>query len=73
MQSNTMKQKDIASLRTKSVAELTKRATELNVQMAKLKGEMTLRRLKNVNAVKNLKRELAVVMTIKNQLLVKGK
>ncbi len=59
-----MKPKDIASLRTKSVAELTKRARELNVQMAKLKGEMTLRRLKNVNAVKNVKRELAVVMTI---------
>jgi len=54
-----MKKKNIADLRNKTVAELEKLAAELSVR--------PLSKSKNTNLVKNLKIDLARVLTIKNQ------
>lgn len=62
-----MKKKDIADLRNKTEAELTKTVADLNVAINKAQMELFTRKTKNTNIAKNLKRQLAVILSIKNE------
>lgn len=63
-----MKTKDLSALRSKTSGELDKMVSDLRIQIARFTLEMPLRRQKNTNLVKNLKRSLAQVLTIKTEL-----
>lgn len=60
-----MKRKDITELKNKTQEELDKMATDLSVQITKLQMELRTRKSKNTNVVKNLKKDLARILTIK--------
>lgn len=59
-----MKQKDLKNLASKSVAEITKFMSDLQKQSVSLTMQIKSRKLKNTNAVKNLKRSIAQAKTI---------
>lgn len=59
-----MKQKDLKSFASKSVAELTKFVGDLQKQSASLSMQLKSRKIKNTNAVKNLKRGIAQAKTM---------
>lgn len=61
-----MKQKDLKNLASKSVAEITKFMSDLQKQSVSLTMQIKSRKLKNTNAVKNLKRSIAQAKTIIN-------
>lgn len=61
-----MKQKDLKSFVSKSVSEMQKFVADLEKQSASLSMQLKSRKLKNSNAVKNLKRSIAQAKTIIN-------
>ncbi len=61
-----MKKKDIADLNNKTKAELTKMAGDMRKQIEKAALDLKGRRTKNTNVAKNLKKDLARVLTICN-------
>lgn len=61
-----MKKKDIKDLNTKTRAELLKMAGDLKKQIEKASLDLKARRTKNTNVVKNMKKDLARVLTICN-------
>ncbi len=58
-----MKQKELKNLASKSITELEKFAADLEKQSASLSMQLKSRKLKNTNAVKNLKKSIARVKT----------
>jgi ribosomal protein L29 len=61
-----MKKKDLKGFTSKSVAELTKFVGDLQKQTLSLSMQLKSRKLKNTNAVKNLKRSIAQAKTLVN-------
>ena len=58
-----MKKKDLSSLRNKSLDDLKKAVSELNVNITKTLLDQNARRLKNTNAGKLLLKDLAQTLT----------
>lgn len=59
-----MKKNTRDDIKAKSVAELAKKAAELNKQIAAERLKTQTSSVKNVHAVRLIKRELAVVLTV---------
>jgi ribosomal protein L29 len=59
-----MKKKDISSLRTKSKEELIKMLTEKKLEANKAKAEIKAGTEKNLKKVTNLRKEIAVILTV---------
>ena len=59
-----MKKKDIESLRTKGKDELLKIVAERRLEADKAKAEVKAGTQKNIKKVTNLRREIAVILTI---------
>jgi len=59
-----MKKKDIESLRTKGKDELLKIVAERRLEADKAKAEVKAGIQKNIKKVTNLRREIAVILTI---------
>ena len=59
-----MKKKDLSSLRNKSLDDLKKAVSELNVNITKTLLDQNARRLKNTNAGKLLHKNLAQTLTV---------
>lgn len=62
-----MKRKDLLDLRNKSSAELTKLAGERKSQANKKKMEIVSGKNKNLREYKNLRRELAKILTLASE------
>lgn len=62
-----MKKKDVTDLRNKTLPELEKLSGELRSQITKAQMEMAMRKAKNTNLAKNLKRTLNVTLSIKRE------
>lgn len=67
-----MKRDELKSLRTKTQEELIKLAAEKRQGLAKLGAELSLGKHKNVKVVKNLRKELAKVLTILSEKKLEG-
>lgn len=61
-----MKQKDLKNFVSKSISEMQKFVADLEKQSASLSMQLKSRKLKNSNAVKNLKRSIAQAKTVIN-------
>lgn len=59
-----MKKKELAELRVKEVKELNKLAEDREAEMKKIIPELGIGKEKNLKKVKNLRREIAQVLTI---------
>lgn len=62
-----MKRKDLQDLKNKTIAELEKLSSELNVQIRKFQLESKMRKNKNTNLAKIIKKDLARILTVKRQ------
>ena len=60
-----MKGKDKKALHSKTVAELTSLSKEKQDKLANMRMELSMNKTKNVHAGKALKREIAIIETIK--------
>lgn len=58
-----MKKKDLANINSKSISELENLANDLRLQINRAKMDMSMHRIKNTNAEKNLKKTLAQTLT----------
>ncbi len=63
-----MKKKDLAHIRSQTVPELEKLAGELRVQITKAKMELAMHKSKNTNIVKNLRRDLGRILSLKREM-----
>ena len=63
-----MKNKDLKDLKNKTVAELDVMAGKTRAEIIRAKMELAMRRAKNTNVAKNLKRNLAQILTIRKEL-----
>ena len=59
-----MKKDKKQELRSQKVIQLNKRLEEINTELAKLKLDLQMGRVKNTNALSILKNERAVILTI---------
>jgi large subunit ribosomal protein L29 len=59
-----MKTKDLSALRTKEKEELIKMLSERRLEAAKAKAEIKAGTQKNLKKVTNLRREIAVILTV---------
>lgn len=59
-----MKKKELIQLRKKSVKDLTVEAQKLREEISKAHIELAVGNVKNVRQVKNLRRDLAQILTI---------
>lgn len=59
-----MKKKELIQLRKKSVKDLTVEAQKLREELSKAHIELAVGNVKNVRQVKNLRRDLAQILTI---------
>ncbi len=64
----SMKNKDLKDLKNKTVAELDVMAGKTRAEIIRAKMELAMRRAKNTNVAKNLKRNLAQILTIRKEL-----
>ena len=62
-----MKRKDLKNFVNKSVKELEKEVETMKAQASSISMQLMGRRLKNTNAVKNLKKSIAQLSTILRQ------
>jgi large subunit ribosomal protein L29 len=62
-----MKRKDLKNFVNKSVKELEKEVETMKAQSSSISMQLMGRRLKNTNAVKNLKKSIAQLSTILRQ------
>lgn len=63
-----MKAKDISDLRNKTVVELTKMAADLGVEINKVRMSQATHKNKNTNIASNLKRKLAIILSISSEI-----
>lgn len=68
-----MKRKDISDLKTKTVAELSKLADDLGVQIAKARMDLATRKNKNTNFAANMKQKLATILSIRREMEIYAK
>lgn len=68
-----MKKSDLQNIRGKTLVELEKMAGQVQKDVARGRMELAMRRSKNTNIVKKLHRDLAQILTIKNELAKEGK
>ncbi len=68
-----MKKKDIAELKNKTAAELSKLVVDLEVQINKASMDLATRKNKNTNLRSNLKQKLATVLSISREIEVYAK
>ena len=68
-----MKAKDISDLRNKTVVELTKMANDLGMEINKVRMTQATHKNKNTNIVSNLKRKLAVILSISREIKLYAK
>ena len=61
-----MKKKDLQTLKDKNHADLVKEVAELKNQMAKMQLENSVNVPKDTNIISNMKKKLAVILTIIN-------
>lgn len=59
-----MKKKDLLELKTKPKDELKRMIVDIKSEIGKLNIEQSLKKLKNTNAIKDKKRDIAVLLTI---------
>jgi len=59
-----MKKKDLTDLRGKTAIELNALAEKTRLAIVKAKMELQMRKSKNTNAVSNLRKSLAQILTI---------
>lgn len=59
-----MKKKDLSELRNKDVGELKKKSEKLRLEIVKAKADLTASKEKNLKKVKNLRRDLAQILTL---------
>lgn len=62
-----MKHKDITDLKNKTVPELEKLAQDIQLEIAKAKMQVTMRKVKNTNLAKNMRRHLSVILSTKQE------
>lgn len=62
-----MKKKELAKLQEKSVAELKKSVAELSVKKISKMANLTVGREKNFKVAKNIKHDIAQIMTVIRQ------
>lgn len=63
-----MKKKDLAELQGKTIVELEKLANKTRLEMVKAKMDLKMRKAKNTNVVSVLRKSLAQILTVKNQV-----
>ena len=63
-----MKKADLNNLRAKTKVELEKMANQLRIDVTKAKMDLKMRRTKNTNLAKNLRRNLAQILTIMSEV-----
>lgn len=59
-----MKKKELSEIRAKGKEELDKLVSEKKLELGKVQAELRLGRVKNVKVAKNLRRDIAQLMTI---------
>ena len=59
-----MKGKDKQSLRSKTVVELTTALKEKRDELAKIRMELAMNKVKNVHATSMLRRDIAIIKTL---------
>jgi len=59
-----MKRQDVSNLKTKNEGELLKMVADLRAQINRFSLELPLRRSKNTNMVKNLKKNVAQILSV---------
>lgn len=59
-----MKKKDLEDLKTKSKTELLRRAQEMAVDITKIKMDMKMKKVKNINDYRNKMKDRARILTI---------
>jgi len=59
-----MKKADLNNLRAKTKVELEKMANQLRIDVTKANMDLKMRRSKNTNVAKNLRRNLAQILTV---------
>jgi ribosomal protein L29 len=63
-----MKKKDLNDLRVKTGAEMDSLISKLRGEITKARLDLVTRKTKNVNVVKNLRKNLAQMLTIRQEL-----
>lgn len=63
-----MKLKQVQELRTKSLVELKKEADEKRTETVKVRAEIVTGREKNIKRLKNLRHDLAQILTIMKEI-----
>lgn len=63
-----MKKKDLADLQGKTKIELEKLIAKTRLEMVKAKMDLKMRKTKNTNVVSALRKSLAQILTVKNQV-----
>lgn len=62
-----MKKKDLTKAREKSIPELAKIVSELRLKRAQARGNVVAGKEKNIKTSKNIKKDVAQLLTIINQ------
>lgn len=63
-----MKIKDLSDLKLKTAVELETMADKIRMDIIKAKMDLKMHKQKNTNIAKNLRRNLAQILTVKNNL-----
>ncbi len=63
-----MKQKDLSELKNKTLAEVDVMVAKIKVEVVKAKLDLEMHRAKNTNVVKNLRKNLAQMLSIRKDL-----
>ncbi len=63
-----MKQKDLSELKNKTLAEVDVMVAKIKVEVVKAKLDLEMHRAKNTNFCRNLKKNLAQMLTIRKDL-----
>ncbi|EKD85648.1 MAG: hypothetical protein ACD_37C00665G0004 [uncultured bacterium] len=59
-----MKKKDLLEIKTKTKDELRRMIIDIKSEIGKLNIEQSLKKLKNTNAIKSKKRDIAALLTV---------
>lgn len=62
-----MKRKELLSLRTKDIEDLSGQVSKKRLELTKIKAEMKVSKEKNLKKVKNIRRDLAQILTVINE------
>jgi len=68
-----MKKEELIKLKTKTKIELEKKAQELRDESAKFQIDIKIGKIKNTSIVKNIKKDIAKILTVINELELQKK